>query len=174
MRVLALFAMGGCATSGDGSSDTAADPAASAGGGLVWVDADGAVVEGVVALPEGLSFVDLDGNFWSLDPVASSDTAFGPMTTISDRLYADPACTDRLLWRPPPPRYVIDLGESGDNHFVVAPDDLAPSVLDTSYYNNGGSCEENQLTEPVLRVADLYDIALPVADWAPPLHPELR
>lgn len=143
---------------------------------LVWVDAAGQVVEGVVQLPEGLALMDGDGYFWAIDPLRAPPDAFTYFEggRLNGPVYTDAGCTDPWLAGlvTIPPRYVLQHSDTGQ--MLVAPDELAPERL-YDFYEEGTGCELTGGT-PVLGYPQdaLIEVELPTDTWTAPLHPELR
>jgi hypothetical protein len=142
--------------------------------GVVWVDAEGTVVEEVVELPEGLAFEDEFGLYWALDPNGEGAAVFvnWPDTDPVREGYADAGCSepriiaDQIL----APRYVMR-GAFDDPSFA-AQDDAVPEQLTYVYERSAGNCVEILSPSEVLTYDDVIAATMPEVYWVPPLHPE--
>lgn len=143
------------------------------GSGLVWVDAEGEVVDGVVELLGQIAYVDDDGHFWALDPWGAGEDAFGALAEF-EVAYADSGCTNEVAHRNlPPPGFVME-GQSFTDYkgrwLVADPEDRKEAPL---YGTSGDGCEGSD-PEPFVLISDLEEVAPPYAWWTPPLAPVTR
>lgn len=170
--VLVLGAAG-CSSGGEGADSSPSGIPATAGDcRAVWVDDENQPVWGAVILPEGLGYVDGDGNVWALEASDGQIYTFGGATVY----YADEACTepwiagDTFL-----PRYVIDINGEHDGYYV-RPDGLEARTYEAAYRPDGaGGCAVYGGVYPLvgLPLFELTAVSMPVVTWSPPLHPEL-
>lgn len=159
---------------GHGSDDSSGPGPSDSEETVVWVDADGSVVEEVVELPEGLAFEDEAGFFWALDPNASGSAAF---VTFPDAGYArvqyiDAQCTDERILADLvlPPRYVMR--GPPDGRSFVAQDGAVPVDVAYIYEAYGDDCVGVLNPAQALTYDEVIEVTLPEADWTAPLHPE--
>lgn len=169
-----VLAFAGCSgPSGDDGKDGDTDGGVGDSSGLVWVDAEGEVVGPVayIADSDGYSepsYVDDDGNIWTLDPWTASVSAVAGLAVV----YADAACTEAWFYGTPSPGFVA--GPVSDGFYVAAPD-AARVDLDEGFSDFGGPCERGGVfTTDLVSAADMLEVADPGSVGAPPLHPELR
>jgi hypothetical protein len=153
-------------TSGPGPTATS-----SSSSGLVWVDASGAEIAGVVSLPEGLGHMDIHGNVWKLTAWSGQVDSFGVLIPA----FQDEGCTlDYFLpdptKAPPLPRYV--LRTDTDDRLLVIADDAEYETIDVAYLRDGPDCVP--IDVPIGLSASAVSIVDPLApSWTAPLHPEL-
>jgi hypothetical protein len=141
--------------------------------GVVWVDAEGTVVEEVVELPEGIAYEDEFGFFWALDPNGEGTGAFVPFPDAGyiDLDYVDTHCSERwVLGKILPPRYVMR-GPGGGQSFAAL-DDAIPEDFERVYGQYGGDCREFFTSAQGLSFDDVADAQMPNVYWVPPLHAE--
>lgn len=155
-------------TSGPGPTGTNTG----ASSGLVWVDASGAEIYGVVTLPEGLGHVDINGNIWRLSAWDGELSDFGVLYPR----FTDPDCTQPYYALDPTrvpalPRYVLR-SEEGDALFVLS-DDVVYEMIGIAYLRQGGDCVETEV--PIGLPTSAVSVVQPLASsWTAPLHPEMR
>jgi len=186
MRWIAVVALvAGC----DGASPSSQlDQTSGDSAGIVWVDADGDEVPGIVQLDQ-LAYVDDAGDIWTLDPWGERpEEAFVAFTTpgilyASDDCSTDPWITNRI----PAPRFVASIqlqgrraGTSGtyappnlSGPFFVVPDDAQIDSQADAYWDGGGGCAFDGVLTGI-PVNDLDEVSRPRIDWLPPVHPEFR
>lgn len=141
--------------------------------GVVWVDAEGTVVEEVVELPEGMAFEDERGFFWALDPAGVGTDAFVlfPDAGFVDVRYVNANCTEQaVLGDILPPRYAMR-GAAGGRSFIAQDDAITEEYLYV-YDRVDGDCRE--LLSPTLGLSfdDVEEVQIPDVYWVAPLHPE--
>lgn len=185
MRLVSLLVFAACssppgATSSiaEAGTPTVSDPTTAASGGLLWVDAEGQVVDGVVVMPEGLALMDADGIVWRLAP--ESDDPFSWLRTDqvpADMYYTDPACEGPWVdVRGQLPRYAVPVYNDPNwgGRSLVIDDDATPQVSNVYKLSAEGNC--NPWTDQVSGIAGdrFSEVTPPSVTWTPPLHPELR
>jgi hypothetical protein len=141
--------------------------------GVVWVDAEGTVVEEVVELPEGLAFEDPDGFYWALDPNGAEEDALVPFPEAGyvRVQYVDAGCDEpRILGTILPPRYVMRGPAQGRS--FVAQDDAVPQQYTEVYDMYAGQCSGIPSLMEGLTYDDVVEVVIPAVYWVPPLHPE--
>ena len=160
MRGIWLMTLAACEGPGGGS-----------GSGLVWVDAVGDEVPGVVSMWEGLAYVDGDDVFWRLDPFGYDAEAFSALGYTEGLRYSDAGCTEAFVLDPPPPRVAFYF--DADDYRIVS-DDAEAVELGTVYRTSGEDCEsEGDTIYSAVSADDLTRVTRPDVTWTPPLHPEL-
>lgn len=193
MRVVVVLLVG-CAgeAADDGGADSGGEPAdpieAEPAAGLVWVDATGEVVDGVVQIGESLKYADGDGYLWPVDPWSAEmvpESLLGSEWSALNLpiVYADAGCEEPWVsYLRQLPRVVQIVSEeladspvgNLDRKTFVLPDDVDPALqAGTGFERNGAGCDE---AGPVLvmPVDELIEVEPPSLSWVPPLHAEWR
>jgi len=168
-----------CSTPSQGPDDasrttgtpTTPEPTAPGGlGGLVWVDAEGEVVEGAVTYDGRPGLVDSDGNIWALDPWSGEIGAWPTVNTGTPlyEVYVDDRCQTAgySISGMHPPLVVMQVA---DGPFVVVAPDAQPEEMATF----GGDACERQGDPVVVLASDTMAVIPPSPTWTAPLHPAL-
>lgn len=163
------------------------------GAGVVWVDANGEVVEGAAEVGGRLRYLDEDRWWWPLDPWGSGAEAFVPSglgdalalwgEDVAELYFTDDACTEPAIYAPDAVVGVAVILLDGsfidspvpagfDRTIWVATGTEAERTLDPVWYSEG--CVQAPGGVPVLSGAGLERIEPPQTWWTPPLRPEIR
>ena len=150
-------------------------PGCGSPGQVVWVDAAGTCVPGVVASSElyfdEKNFFDDSGHIWNID-VQSGRVSVG---YSRDRMFESADCTGTAYISPTPPR--VTFLSAGDDTIRVLPDDAQRSAMEPHSWWRQGGCEEVNLPELSVVPAELTipnaPLTIPTLPYRFPLHAEL-
>lgn len=182
MRWVVLLGVAACQTGGDGADKATTengtgDPGTTPGpAGLVWVDADGEVIDRVAEIGGALRWQDDEGWWWK---VVDYEPWFKPETDPVWTYATDAACENLVFTRVAeyPARVVLNChpGSVGD-WYCARIGEIEPVTNQEGYPVDDGVCEPD--ADPIGAVVPLDDIVtfgvLPQPSWSPPLHPEWR
>ncbi|MFC1611291.1 hypothetical protein ACFL6C_10045, partial [Myxococcota bacterium] len=147
-------------------------------GQVVWVDAAGQCVPGVIATSllhtNRKDYIDEDGFVWYLEPLSGQ---VRPAQSGQYLYFESSDCTGTAYTTPEPPRVTFLV--EGDDTVRTVPDNVELSDVETHYSLNGGGCGETSdslVSVPkvpaALTVPD-PPLEIPVLPYVFPIHPEL-
>ncbi|MFC1610002.1 hypothetical protein ACFL6C_03530 [Myxococcota bacterium] len=171
LGMLSLIAIAGC-------KEAKGSPPAGCGnpGQVVWVDAAGTCVAGVVATSElhfdQKNFFDETGYIWNVD-VQSGEVH---PCYHRDLWFQSSDCTGTAYVSPTPPRVTFLAGNAPPTR--VLPDDAQRTVVEIQYRQGyPGGCEEVSVDPMPMVPAELTvpdtPIEVPTLPYQFPIHPEL-
>lgn len=166
------------ATTEDPTNEPGTTPEPADEPGLVWVDAEGEVVDGVAEIGGQLMWVDADGWWWR---IVDYEPWIDPDIGVQAVIAMDAACTDVWLlgeislWPARVALWCDDVLGTGSPYCARRGSAPTARVDEARIVTNGACGDLSNLGGYAVAQGDVEALPeTPTLPWTPPLHPEWR